>query len=290
MDVSIIIVNYHMRNLVRECIKSIHASKPACTYEIIVVDNSQDKGLKSMLAARYPEAQYVAMDTNVGLSRANNAGAKKAKGTYCLFLNPDILVREGAITKLFQFMESKPRVGIAGPRLRNPDGSHQQSYFRYQTPMTAFYRRTFLSRLSRGKRYMERYEYRNEPTPVQEVEWLLGASLFVRKEAADAIGYMDEQFMLYMEDLDWCKRFREGGWGVYYCSDAEMIHLYKRQSAESWGIKALFSPVTWYHFASACKYFIKHRKTLYGSPQSGTSNSAPSNGGATTHANTSPQQ
>lgn len=258
MDLSIIIVNYRSEGLTRECVKEFSRIATSVTKEIIVIDNSPGRGLDMILQERFPAVQYISMGSNVGLSRANNAGARQAKGEYIMLCNPDITPHPGAVETMIDYLRAHPEVGVVGPRLQNPDGTLQQSYYRFLTPFTPLYRRTIFARTWLGKRHLQYYLMRdmNADQPMK-VDWLLGALLVMRKKDYETVGMMDEKFFLYLEDVDLCRSFWKAGKEVHYLPTAVMTHLYHRQSAGG-GIADIFKRITRIHIASGIKYFRKH--------------------------------
>lgn len=259
VEVSIIIVNYKLRGLTRECIKDIDALSLPFSYEIIVVDNEGDRELESLLSKRFPHVSYIALPDNPGLSVANNVGVRAARGEFVLMLNPDITVCPGSIEKLKEVIVSDSKIGIVAPRLLNPDKTTQQSYYRFYNAMTPFYRRTFLGKTSRGRADLERVLMKDvDWKTLRDVEWILGASFMMRRSFWEEIGGMDERFKLYFEDVDLCKRVYDRGMAIRYIPDATMIHLHARESADTQWIRSLFNPVTRIHIKSAIQYFMKH--------------------------------
>ncbi len=263
-DLSLILLNFNQAGLTRECVKNLKAH--ACRYalEIIVVDNSNDTALEEMLEQRYPDVQYIGLSRNVGFAAGNNRGIQVATGRYIALVNYDITPLPGALDALIAYMDANLDVGIAGPRLHNPDGSVQQSYYRFLSLMTPLYRRLFLGRLPFGKRHLDRFLMSDtDMSQPRDVDWLLGAFLIVRRAALEDVGLLDEQFFLYLEDTDWCRRFWCHGWKVRYVPTVRMLHLHLRDSAHTMGIGALRSQSTRIHNISAFKYFIKQMRGGY---------------------------
>jgi len=264
MDISIIIVNYKTKGLVRECIKSFKLLKTKVSFEIIVIDNSIDSGLKEILQQRHPDVMYVPLKRNLGLSKGNNIGFSLAKGNYILTCNSDIMVHEGALDALHTHLEENQHVGLVVPRLLHPDGSVQQSYFRFPSIFIPALRRLFLGNLPLIKRHLDWFlmkdvEFKG-PTPI---DWAIEASWLFRKSLFDHIGTMDERFFLYLEDTDWCKRIWDAGFHIHYIPHAHMTHLYKRESAQFQGLLALRDPLTRIHIISGIKYFCKHWRSAF---------------------------
>ncbi len=258
IDISVIIVNYQALGLVRECIKGLKRLSSRCAIEILVVDNSNDFRLATLLQERYGDVVYVPMQKNIGFGAANNVGIKKARGKYILILNYDITPLPVSLDTLFDYMESHPEVGIAAPRLLNPDGSIQHSYYRFHSLFTPLYRRSFLGRFSFARRNLEHFFMKNVTvTAPIDVDWLLGACLFVRASCIQTVGLMDERFFLYFEDTDWCRRFSAFGYHVRYVPTSRMIHLHKRDSAHGNILASLFHRTTRIHITSWIRYLYK---------------------------------
>lgn len=259
IKLSIIILNYKTKGLLRQCIKGIELLKLKLPYEIIVVDNhSQDSSVK-MMKEKFPHILCLESEENRGCAAGNNLGIKKARGEYIMILNPDIAIFEGVIEKLINFMDGNPAIGLAAPKLINPDGSRQISCYRFPRFMTPIYRRTPLGSLPWVKKHLRHYLMLDESFgPVKDVDWVLGACMLARKEAVDKVGLMDERFILYFEDVDWCRQFWQAGYRVCYLSEIEIVHYHQRLSAESPGLKGIFSQATRIHIASAVKYFAKY--------------------------------
>ncbi|MEW6610830.1 MAG: glycosyltransferase family 2 protein [Patescibacteria group bacterium] len=259
MFLSIIILNYKKINWVRQQLRYLGKLHFPFSSEIIVVDNASGDQL-AFIANEHPSVRVVSLSRNRGMGRGNNAGLKIAQGELILLLNPDVIILPGAIEKLCNFFAHHPEVGMGGPKLLNPDQTLQYSCFRFPRWLTPLFRRTHLSRLSLGRRELNRFAMldwdHNEP---QNVDWLQGSALLVRRKALEEVGLFDERFFLFFEDTDWCRRFWQKGWAVAYVPDAMMVHYPQRLSSSD-GIWTLFNRLTWIHIASWIKYFWKWRK------------------------------
>jgi N-acetylglucosaminyl-diphospho-decaprenol L-rhamnosyltransferase len=163
---------------------------------------------------------------NVGFAAAHNRALREATGRYWLVLNSDAAPTAGSLRTLVEFMDSRPEVAVAGPRLRYPDGSMQPSRRRFPTLITLFMESTQLQRFWPTNAVLRRYyvQDRSDDEP-QDVDWLVGACLCVRASAAHQVGLFDERFFMYSEELDWCRRFRDAGWRVVYVPTAEVVHV-----------------------------------------------------------------
>jgi hypothetical protein len=259
MDLSIIILNYKTKGLVKQCIKNVKNTTANLNYEIIVVDNGSNDGCEKMVKENFPEIEFIATGKNLGFATGNNFGLKKAQGKYIMLLNPDITILNNSIEKMVDFMEKNPQVGLAGPKLVNPDGNYQISCRTWQTPKLILYRRTPLGRFSFAKKALDQHlmvdfdHQTNLP-----VDWVMGACMLVRSSALEQVGLLDERFFFYVEDMDWCRRFWQNNFQVYYLAEAEMIHLYERASALDNSSFLSFNKMTRRHIISFIKYFTKY--------------------------------
>ena len=282
MDISVIILNYKQKGLVKQCIKGLVTAQPDLDYEIIVVDNNSGDGSLEMVADLYreeiqqaqvqaqqslpiakplkiPEIRTIQSGHNGGFGFGHNIGIKDARGKYILTINPDVAIVAGALEKMLAFMEARPDVGIIGPRLINPDGSVQYSCRRFPNFLTPVFRRTFFGNLPSAKNSVSDYLMKDfDHKTNMEVDWLFGACLLISKKALDEVGMFDERFFLYFEDLDLCRRFWEKGFKVMYFADVEMVHYHHRLSAERRGLLGIFSQGGRIHISSGIKYFAKY--------------------------------
>ena len=257
MEISIIINNYKTRGLLKQCLKGIYAFPPSCEFEVVIVDNNSGDGSVELVREMFPQVKLIASKENLGHHKGNNLGIKNSSGKYVLIMNSDIALFDDAIDKMHRFMESHPEAALIGPRLKNPDGTIQNSCMRFPHLFTPFYRRTFLSRFAFAQKelksyLMEDFDHRSTRT----VDWILGACEMVRRSAIEQVGGMDEDLFLYFGDVAWCKMFWRARMPVYYLAEGEIIHYHKRESAGS----GAFSRVFWIHIVDWAKYLMKYYK------------------------------
>ncbi len=280
MDLSIIILNYKQKGLVKQCVKGIVTAQPQLSYEIIVVDNNSGDGTLEMVEKMFtpeveknnqqqtlpisktliiPPIKTIQAKINGGFAVGNNLGIAGAAGDYLMILNPDIAVVPGALEKMVGYMKGNPPVGIIGPKLINPDGSVQYSARRFPNFFTPLYRRTVVGKLPWAKRSVDQYLMKDSTHQTnQPVDWLFGACLLISRSVLDKIGLLDERFFMYFEDLDLCRRCWEAGYRVVYFVEVEMVHYHQRLSAERSGVLGIFSRGGRIHIVSAIKYFTKY--------------------------------
>ncbi len=259
-DLSIIILNYKTRGLLRQCLRGIGTSADTVTTEVIVVDNASSDGSVDMVERDFPDVTLVASPVNGGFSAGMNLGLKRARGRYVVLLNTDIAIMDKPFDRLVQFMDQHPDVGLAGPKLINPDGSVQFSCYRFPETLTPLYRRTPLGKIPFIRKKLQRFVMADfDHSTNRVVDWLLGAFLIARAEAVAKVGLLDERFFLYFEDIDWSRRFWAAGWQVMYVADVDVVHYHKRQSAENPGFSGIFAFPTNVHIQSWFRYLAKYK-------------------------------
>jgi len=271
LDLGIVIVNWNTRDLLRACLKTVFASQGDFTYSVVVVDNASDDGSAAMIRQEFPQAELIANAENVGYPRGNNIGLRRlgyhgardvdaAAPRYALLLNPDTEVPAEALWRMIQFMDSRPDIGAAGPKLVLTDGSLDKACRRgFPTPMVSFYHYSGLARLFPRHRRFGRYNmtFADEDHEL-EVDSVVGACMQVRKAAIEQAGLLDEAFFMYGEDLDWAYRVKQAGYKVWYYP-AVTVHHVKRAASRR-------SPKAQFEFWRAMLIFYrKHfrRGTLY---------------------------
>ncbi|HMN24279.1 MAG TPA: glycosyltransferase [Ignavibacteriaceae bacterium] len=233
MDLSIIIVNYNVKEFLQNLIHSIEKASLNLTKEILIVDNASDDGSVEFIKEKFPQIKLIANQKNLGFGKANNIGLKQANGKYILLLNPDTLVAEDTFEKMIKFFESNSEAGLAGCKILNPDGSLQLACRRsFPGPWTSFTKVTGLSNLFPNSKIFARYNltYLDE-NKTYEVDAISGSFMMMRKEVYEKVGGFDEQFFMYGEDLDLCYRIQKSGFKVYYVHSTQIIH-YKGESTK----------------------------------------------------------
>ncbi len=268
MDLSIIIVTYNSLDVIGKCLSSLEEYPPSCDHEIIVIDNAGTDGTSELVRNEFKGVRQEVNSENKGYSRGVNQGISLSRGRMFLIINPDIIVGEGSIDGLFDFMENNPDAGMVGSKLLGSDGLLQYSCRSFYTIKALFMRRTFFGKLfPRAKALREHLLIDYDHQKTRRVDWILGACMMVRAEAIENAGVMDERFFLYFEDVDWCYRMKQHGWNVYYLPQSVMTHFYKRSSARSIFNKPflmhLLSLLSYYEkWNRVSHFFKKHRSVL----------------------------
>ncbi|MBC7251383.1 MAG: glycosyltransferase family 2 protein [Anaerolineae bacterium] len=225
LDLSIVIVNWNVRDLLRQCLNSILANAKTCKLEIIVIDNASTDGSVEMVRREFPQVRLIASEVNLGYTGGNNLGITTSQGRYILLLNPDTEVVGDALSPMVAYMDAHPDVGALGPQLLNPDGSVQSSRRRFPTLCTALVESTVIQQWWPDNRILRRYYVQDRPDKaLSEVDWVTGACILLRRQAVEQVGLLDDDFFMYSEELDWCRRARDAGWKVVYLPTAQVIH------------------------------------------------------------------
>ncbi len=253
--VSVCIVTYKARDLLRDCLNSL-MQNTELIYEVIVVDNGSRDQISDMLFHEFPSVSLIENPTNLGFTFPMNQALKQGKGRYLLQLNPDTLILPQAIDQMVAFMEANPEIGICGPKVLNRDRTMQKPCRRGEpTPMAVIsYFLGLSARFPKSKTfggYLLNYLDEDEISAVAGVS---GSCMLIRHEVVENIGYLDERFFAYQEDADICRRTREAGWQVYYFPKAQIIHFGGQGGS---GVEPYRSIIAWHK-----AYFQYYRKHL----------------------------
>ena len=267
LDLAIVIVNYNVCDLLRDCLRAVYASTGLALgrplgFEVCVVDNASPDNSADMVAREFPQARLIRNTENLGYAAANNLGLRyfgfgdRGSGIgdqespnqnsefrilnseiprYALLLNPDTVVPPDAFAQMIRLMDHNPMFGVSGPKLVRLDGSLDLACRRgFPTVEVSFWRLTRLSKLfprsQRFGRYNVTYLDENQPA---EIDSVVGAFMLVRREAIQQAGLLDEVFWMYGEDLDWAYRIKQRGWRVYYYPPVVVRHLKRASSGQS---------------------------------------------------------
>jgi GT2 family glycosyltransferase len=244
IDLSLIIINWNTRQLLLDCLRSVYATVHRASFEIFVVDNGSTDGSAEAVIKEFPGVTVIANRRNEGFAKANNAAISRMRGTYAVLLNSDTVLKDGALDGMFDFMDSRPEVGMCGPQLLNEDGSLQTSTGVFPD----------MVRELAGSIAARLFPQRERPQPVSmsggaiAVDFIIGACMFVRKAAIDAVGMLDPDYFFFYEEIDWCYRMQKTGWPVYHLPSTEVVHfggrstknLNLRARVESWRSRYLY--------------------------------------------------
>jgi GT2 family glycosyltransferase len=228
-DVSVVVVSFNSALWIERCLESVRGN------ETIVVDHGSEDQTLEIVRSRFPDARVIE-EENSGMGGGNNTGMRLASGRYFLLLNSDAWAVGDAVEQLAAFADEHPQAAVVGPRLLNPDGSLQRSARAFPTLWRLATEYLFLRKLAPRSRLLNRfYEGDFDHDQAREVDWLFGACLLVRRDAADEVGLFDEDFFMFSEETDWCYRFRQAGWKVVFTPDAEFTHVGGATTKKTWG-------------------------------------------------------
>jgi len=276
IDLSIVVVSYNVRDLLAQCLESVCRPQPSVdrliqksddwnlTTEIWVVDNASADASAAMVREKFPAVHLIENRENRGFAAANNQAFALTRGRYVLMLNPDTQVKPGALTTLVEFMDEHSRAGACGGKLLYADGTLQHSAFRFPTLAQIFLDFFPLNwRLTNSRlngRYPTTWYAGGKPF---QIDHPLGADFLVRRQAAEQAGWLDDEFFIYCEEIDWAMRIKRAGWEIWCVPQAEIVH-YEAQSTrqfrdkmfvELWRARwRLFNK----HYSPAFRWAAKH--------------------------------
>lgn len=249
------IVSWNAKDDLRICLHSLNgAVANPDTIETVVVDNDSADGSADMVAAEFPNVRLIRLKENTGFSGGNNVALADLNVDYAFLLNSDAICHPGMIDEVIAFADSMPQVGLIGPKVLNPDGTIQFSCRRWPTFAAGLFRNVYLGRLFPRNRPASDYLMQDfDHDHTLEVDWLSGCALVIRRTCMEKIGLLDgETFFMYCEDMDWCLRGHNEGWGVVYYPQAVVTHAIGRSSDKAADRMILE------HSRSMWKFYRKH--------------------------------
>ena len=273
LDLTVSIVSYNTRNLLKGCLNSVYENIRGIKFEVIVIDNNSTDDSVEMIRKEFPQVILIQNKENVGFAKANNQALSGGKGRFFLLLNSDTKVLPNSIEGMVKFMDLHPEVGVVGCEQIRPDGSIQPTIniaLNMWTNLWLIFLRFFqVKRLVSNSRqasfmvnhfkealgktansYLNHYLDKRDP---YEVDWVSGVCLLARKKAVDEVGFLDENFFMYSEDVDWCLRMKQKGWKIYFLPGNKIIHYIKQSSN-----KGEFDDISPQRFKSIFYFFKKH--------------------------------
>jgi GT2 family glycosyltransferase len=267
VDLSIIIVNWNTRALLRSCLASIQAEAQGIIYETLVVDNASADHSAAMVSENFPDVVLMQNDENIGFARANNRAIRRSRGRYILLLNPDTTVLDNALGQMVTFADTGPQIGALGCKILTTDGSIDfRCARRFPSLLTEFFARTRLSKRFPhhplfGRFLMGDWDHRSS----REVDCLVGSCMMVRREVIEQVGLLDEDFFMYGEDMEWCYRIKRAGWRIFYYSEPQVLHIGSQSSEQNraeMGIEYLRSMALFFRKRYGPGYALAYRILL----------------------------
>jgi GT2 family glycosyltransferase len=255
IDVSIVIVNWNGREILRDCLNSVHDNVRHIRYEVIVVDNGSRDGSPEMLERDFPNVRLLANASNTGFTIANNQGLSLARGRYLLLLNSDTIVLPEAIEGMVRYMDDHPRVGLVGPRLLNADGSTQLSVYPFPNVFHDVLVTIEVNRWPLVGRLSKWYGQRRDETmsaQTGEVDYVLGACMLFRREPLNRVGVLDDNYFFGGEDMDLSYRLHKDAWLTVHHVDSQIIHLHGGSR------KAITASYLMWYYAGKLRFYRLH--------------------------------
>lgn len=222
MDLSIVIVNWNTRELLRDCLLSVRAVVGELDVEVLVVDNASSDGSSNMVSSEFPEVTLIKSESNLGFAGGNNLAFRRARGRYLLLLNTDTLVHGSVLAEAVNWLDCTPTCAVMGPRVLNTDGTVQASCSAFPS-LGYLAMQTFgLTRI----RCLDAYRMTGwDRSSERRIEVISGAAMFVRASAMAQVGMLDEAFFFYGEETDWCRRFSDAGWEIFFTPIPAITHF-----------------------------------------------------------------
>jgi GT2 family glycosyltransferase len=254
MKLSIIILTWNSKRLLKRCLSSIQVDTTTNNYEIIIIDNNSTDATRALLESISSEGAYhiIFNNQNKGVGHARNQGIKLATGKYILILDVDTIIAPGAIDKLVDYLEQSPKCGLVAPKLTDVDGNLQLTCRKYPTIVSKSLRRIPFNWAQELLSEEEMHDW--DHACIREVDYVIGACQLIRKSVIQEIGLLDENIFYGPEDIDFCLRIWQAGYKVVYNPEAIIIHDEQRITKRRY-----FSKMTWEHIKGLAYFFWKHK-------------------------------
>jgi len=260
INISFVVIEYRCIDELKRCINSIQAKSNDLTYEIIVSSNSGYSSTeKNSLVRDFQEIKWIFNEDNIGFAKAMNNGIFQSSGKTIVIMNPDAQIVGGNVLTAYQYLMEKEDLGIIGPQIVDNDGKLQDSCRKFMTPLDLLSRMMYRVFLKKDVILNKGFDY----SKIQAVDWVIGAFMMVKREALDRVGLLDEYYFLYVEDMDWCKRFWDNGYKVVYYPDLVIQYKGDRKSVIPLMLKGLVIKYTAHHFKSYLRFVRKHGLYFY---------------------------
>lgn len=226
IDLSIIIVSYNTKDFLKNCLDSIYKTSKSFSFEIIVVDNASNDSSADLVSKEYKDVILIKNSQNLGFSKANNIGVKKSSGRYVLFLNSDTVIYENTLKYMLDFMDKNKNAGASTCKLIMPNGKIDDASHRgFPTPWSSFTHFSGLSKILGKTKLFGGYNLGYlDLTTVHKIDALAGAFMLVRRKAGEEVGFWDEDYFFYGEDLDFCYMLKQKGFEIYYVPQVSILH------------------------------------------------------------------
>jgi GT2 family glycosyltransferase len=256
-QVSVIIVNWNTCGILKNCLKSLYAETAPGLIEVIVIDNASTDDSCQMVQSCFPDVKLIKNTENTGFAKANNQGIASAAGRYILLLNSDTVILDSVIAQTVSFADDNPDVAVVGCCVLNPDMTFQPSCFMFPSILNMFLSSLYLYKLFPRSRFFAREQMTWwDGNDIRQVDVVNGCFMFVRHQAIEQVGVLDEGFFMYAEETDWCYRFKQAGWKIMFAPVGQIIHM-AGQSSRKVQYEMLIQLRV-----SILKFFAKHHSQL----------------------------
>ena len=260
-DLSVVIVSFNTRDMLRECLRSVYRATGSLRVQVIIVDNASIDGSPAMVADEFPDALVLRSEVNLGFGRANNLGFQSVRGRYAVLLNSDAFLTPGSLELSVAHIEANPQVVIGGGRLVGSDGSLQPSARMFPTVLNDLIVLSGLAARFPHSRFFGRFDRTwADEEEAAEVDWVPGAYSIIRREVLAEVGYFDPRFFLYYEEVDLCRRVKQRGYKVWYWPDVRIVHIGGESSRQvpSLEMSRAGAQLTLWRMRSMLLYYRKH--------------------------------
>jgi GT2 family glycosyltransferase len=254
-EISIVIISWKMKDLLNNFLRSIYKYTTGVSFEIILIDNNSEDGTTELIRNNYPDIRLITNDSNRGVAPARNQGIKSAAGRYVLILDADMELSDNSILQLYNFMEDTPDCGMSGCKLVDSQGNLQYSCKRFPTLGAFIFRRLENFKFIRESKTLKYHTMQDwDHCSIRDVDYLIGACQFIRKEVIDEVGSYDEHIFYGPEDIDMCLRIRRKGWKIFYYPFTSIFHHEQRITK-----KNLFSSLSLKHLKGILYLYKKYK-------------------------------
>lgn len=225
IDISVVIVAWNAKPYLALCLESLVNAPPRRSMEVLVVDNASTDGTVYMIETKFPWIMLIKSNENLGFAKGNNVAIRHCRGRYVALVNPDVIVLPGCLDALADFLDQNPKVGNVGPRVFNPDMTQQSTCRRFPTLWNNFCSAVGIAtRFKKSKFFAGEHMFFFPHNRTLAVDVLVGCFSFIRRQALEDVGLLDEGLFMYGDDVDWCRRCWKAGWQVVFFPGARAIH------------------------------------------------------------------
>lgn len=264
-EVSIIIVSFNTCQLLKECLQTLAQEAGEIRYETIIIDNASQDSSAEMVAQEFPQVKLIRSSINLGFAAANNLGFAQARGDYVVLLNSDAFLKPQALSRAVAYMRTDSTIGAGGARLIGSDGSWQPSARQFPSILNHFLAVSGLAAKYHRSRFFGRADRTwADHNQAAETDWVPGAFLIIPRRVLEQVGYFDERFFLYYEEVDLCKRIKAAGYKIWYWPDVVVVHWGGESSKTltQLNFSTVGKQVSLWQMRSALLFYRKHYGAL----------------------------